>query len=211
MFVMIRHAVIKEEAMATVKEGYDTDIKGPVVASPGNRFFCVLNSVDMERKVRQMTGWDSKEDCDRYMKETYPAIREKWGWVFDEKPVSSFWEIKWPGKIQFDPTRPLGSGLYIRTSRFKFKPEGMAAVIKGYDEDVIAPVVNSKGNRFIFVLLSTEEERVGSQVTAWDSKEDCDRYLNGAYLKAVSKVEWVFEEKPVATFWEIKWPGLIQF
>ena len=76
---------------------------------------------------------------------------------------------------------------------------------------MIAPVVNSKGNRFIFVLLSTEEDRVGSQVSGWDSKEDCDRYLNGTYLKLISKVEWVFEEKPVATFWEIKWPGLIQF
>lgn len=101
--------------------------------------------------------------------------------------------------------------MYVRVSRFKLKPEGVSAVRESYEESVKGPVTSAKGNRFFCVLLSTEEEGVGSQITGWDSKEDCDRYLKEIYPGLIGKMEWVFEEKPTATFWEMKWPGLIQF
>ena len=161
--------------------------------------------------MRQITGWDSKEDCDRYLSEVLPGIYEKWDWVFERKTVASFWEIKWPGKLHLDPTLPRGSTTYIRASRFKFKPEGVAVVRASYDDGVINPVFNHKGNKFIFVLHSTEEERRGSQVSGWESKEDCDRYLNEVYPGLVNGMRDVFEEMPTATFWELKWPGRVQF
>ena len=211
MYVMIRHVLLKEEALSTVKDVYESEVMGPVINSEGNRLFCVVNSVEREREVRQITGWDSKEDCDRYLSQVLPAVYEKWEWVFERKPETSFWEIKWPGKFHLDPDLLKGSETYIRTSRFKFKPEGVAVVKASYDEGVINPVFDHKGNKFIFVLLSTEEERRGSQVSGWESKEDCDRYLNEVYPGLVNGMRDVFEEMPTATFWELKWPGRVQF
>ena len=211
MFVMIRRAVIKEESVSTVQQNYETDVAGPVLGAEGSRFCAVLINEENPLEVRQMTGWSSKEDCDRYLKEIYPAVWEKWSWVFDENPVSSFWQVIWPGKLMFDPLKTAGPGIYVRASRFKLKPEGVAKVRDSYDENVIAPVVNFPGNQFIFVLHSTEHERVGSQVTGWDSKEACDRYLNTTFPPLIKKMEHVFEEAPTATFWNIKWPMMVKF
>lgn len=211
MYVLTRRAVIKEEAVSSVKEGYESDVKGPVVTSKGNRFFVVLNSVDREREVRQMTGWESKEDCDRYLNEVYPKIFEKWEWVFEEKPQASFWELKWPATVQFDPKKPPDSMLFVRASRFKLKPEAVAVVRERYENEVMGPVIAAQGNRFFCVLLSVDEEGVGSQVTGWDSKEDWDQFYAQGYGEAMKDWWWAFDERPTATFWEIKWPGSFQF
>ncbi len=101
--------------------------------------------------------------------------------------------------------------MYLRISRFKLTPEGVPAVKEGYKKDVMGPAVTAKGNRFFCVMFSTEEERVGQQISAWDSKEDCDRWLKEIWPAGYKKYEWVFEEKPKVTFWEIQWPGMIQF
>ncbi|MFQ5875756.1 MAG: hypothetical protein ACE5JL_18415 [Dehalococcoidia bacterium] len=101
--------------------------------------------------------------------------------------------------------------MYFRISRFKLKPEAVSFVRENFEKEVMGPAVASKGNRFFCVLLSTEEERVGSQISGWDSKEDCDRWLKEVWPIGYKQFEWVFEEKPQASFWELKWPGMIQF
>ncbi len=211
MFVMIRRALVKAEAVPAIEKGYQSNVAGPVLDSPGSRFCAVLLNADNPLEVRQMTGWDSREACDRYLKEVYPAVWEEWNWVFDEPPAPSFWQINWPGKLMFNPLQAAGPNVYVRTSRFKLKPEGVAHVRNNFDEEVIDPVVRQPGNRFIFVLHSAEEERVGSQVTGWDSKEDCDNYLNNVFPEVFGKVKHVFEEPPIATFWNIKWPVIANF
>ena len=212
MFVMIRRAVIKKEAVITVQKGYESDVAGPVLDSKGSRFCAVLINHERPLEVRQMTGWESKDDCDRYLQDVYPSVWQQWEWVFDENPVSSFWEMKWPGTFMFNPQDPIGLGMYVRASRFKLTHDGVKEVRDTYDENVIAPVVNSQGNKFIFVLHSTEHERVGSQVTGWETKEACDDYLTNTFPTLVNKkLAHVFEEAPTASFWDIKWPILIKF
>ena len=131
--------------------------------------------------------------------------------TFERKTETSFWEINWPGKLQLDPQRAGDTPIYIRTSRFKLKPEGVPAVRAAYEEGVMAPAISAPGNRFFFVLLSADEERVGSQVSGWDSKAHCDGWLTDVWPIGYQEIRWVFEEQPTATFWELKWPLRIQF
>ena len=131
--------------------------------------------------------------------------------MFDEPPVPRFWEVNWPGRLKFNPLATAGPNCYVRTSRFKFTPEGVKHVYNNFDEEVVQPVVTQPGCRFLFVFHSAEEERVGSQVSGWDSKEACDNYLNNVFPEVFGKVEHVFEEPPVATFWNIKFPVIANF
>lgn len=211
MFVMIRHALIREEALATVKDRYQTHVMEPVVTAPGNRLFCVLNHPEREREVRQITGWDSREDCDHYLNEVLPPVLSEWKGTFERDTQTSFWDIKWPGKLQLDPQRAPDTPIYVRTSRFKLKPEGVPAVRAAYDEGVMGPAISAPGNRFFFVLLSADEERVASQVSGWDSRAACDDWLTNVWPIGYQEIQWVFEEQPTATFWELNWPLRIQF
>lgn len=211
MYVRISRFKLKPEGVIAVRDGYEKDVMTPVTSAKGNRFFCVLLSTEEERVGSQVTGWDSKEDWESFSAGGYEEAMKDWWWVFEERPKATFWEIKWPGKIQLDPVAPGRNPIYVKVTRLKIKPEGVAAVRENFTENVMPAVANSKGNRFVCLLLSADERGAASQISAWDSKENCDRYLEDILPKLLGKVDWAFEEMPAATFWEIKWPVGIQF
>ena len=52
MFVMDRRALLKAESVPTVEKGYQTNVAGPILDSPGGRFCAVLMNADNPHERR---------------------------------------------------------------------------------------------------------------------------------------------------------------
>ena len=187
MYVRTSRYRLTPEGLADLKSGIREQMMGPITAAPGNRLFAVMTSPDDEQNGLFVSAWESKEDCDHFESEVRPTLYARWKDGFDGPFEVNYWETRWPGTLQINENSLANpSPMYVRTSRFKLH-EGQVETVAGhYREEVMAPLVAAPGNRFVCVLLSTEEDRVGSQVTGWDSQEDWERFEREVYPNSLS-------------------------
>ena len=171
MYVRTSRYRLTPEGLADLKAGIREQMMGPITAAPGNRLFAVMTSPDDEQNGLFVSAWDSKEDCDHFEREVRPALYARWKDGFDGPFEVRYWDVLWPGTLQINENSLASpSPMYVRTSYFKLH-EGQVETVSGhYEEEVMGPLVAAQGNRFVCVLISRDEERVGSQVTGWDSK-----------------------------------------
>ena len=212
MYVRTSRYRLTPEGLADLKAGIREQMMGPITAAPGNRLFAVMTSPDDEQNGLFVSAWESKDDCDHFESEVRPTLYARWKGGFDGPFEVNYWETRWPGTIQINENSLANpSPMYVRTSRFKLH-EGQVETVAGhYREEVMAPLIAAPGNRFVCVLLSTEEDRVGSQVTGWDSKEDWERFEREVYPNNIKNFWHLFEVKPTATFWNLTFPGQVRY
>ena len=211
MYVRTSKYRLTPEGLKSMDSSFRSIFMEPIAAVPGNRLFAVLQSPDDELDGLFVSAWDSMEACDVFLNEVRTKIYAKWQHIFDGPLDVHYWETKWPGNVQVsDESLQSDAPMYVRISRFKFKPGAVEKVAATYKSNVLEPLIAAPGNRFVCVLLSTEENGVGSQVTGWSSKEDWERFYAGTYQEAI-KGHWdLFEVKPTATFWSLTYPGRIR-
>jgi len=210
MYVRTSRYRLTNEGFHIMKNNFHDVFMDPITSVSGNRLFAVLQSPDDALDGLFVTAWDSKESCDVFLNDVRPGIYSQWHNIFDGPLDIHYWDLKWPGNVQVpDASIQSDSPMYVRTSRFKFKPGAVDKVAATYKTDVLEPVVAAAGNRFLCVLLSTEEDGVGSQVTGWSSKKDWERFYAGTYQESIKGHLDLFEIKPTATFWNLTFPGKI--
>ena len=212
MYVRTSRYRLTPEGLADLKAGIREQMMGPITAAPGNRLFAVMTSPDDEQNGLFVSAWDSKEDCDNFESNVRPALYARWKDGFDGPFEVRYWDVLWPGTLQINETSLASpSPMYVRTSYFKLH-EGQVETVSGhYEEEVMGPLVAAEGNRFVCVLISRDEERVGSQVTGWNSKEDWERFEKEVYPNNIKNFWHLFEVKPTATFWDLTFPGRVRY
>ena len=100
--------------------------------------------------------------------------------------------------------------MYVRTSRYRLTPEGLADLKSGIREQMMGPITAAPGNRLFAVMTSPDDEQNGLFVSAWESKEDCDHFESVVRPALYARWKGGFDGPFEVNYWETRWPGTIQ-
>ena len=100
--------------------------------------------------------------------------------------------------------------MYVRTSRYRLTPEGLADLKSGIREQMMGPITAAPGNRLFAVMTSPDDEQNGLFVSAWESKEDCDHFESEVRPTLYARWKGGFDGPFEVNYWETRWPGTLQ-
>lgn len=94
--------------------------------------------------------------------------------------------------------------MYVRMVYLDLKEGKMDEFRDVYTKEVIPTVKNHKGNRFVHLLECRENENEGISLTAWDTSEDFEKYLqSGDYERLSKKYEPLYAKDPLLKSYEV--------
>ncbi|MBW1764555.1 MAG: antibiotic biosynthesis monooxygenase [Deltaproteobacteria bacterium] len=94
--------------------------------------------------------------------------------------------------------------MYVRMVYLNLKEGKMDEFRILYTNEVIQTVKKHKGNRFVHLLECRENENEGISLTAWDTSEDFEKYLqSGDYERLTKKYEPMYAIEPLLKSYEV--------
>lgn len=95
--------------------------------------------------------------------------------------------------------------MWVRLTFGKIQLDKLDELRRIYYEEIVPAAKAQKGLKDVFLLESVDEEGEVISLTAWDSKEDGDRYeASGTYAKLMNKVKHTFAGPPTLKSYEVK-------
>lgn len=94
--------------------------------------------------------------------------------------------------------------MFVRMTFVKFKAGTAEATQKLYNEVVIPAMTKQPGLRFVHLLERTENPDEAISITAWDSREDAERYeATGVYQQLVGRFNEFYAAPPELRSYEV--------
>ena len=95
--------------------------------------------------------------------------------------------------------------MWVRLTFVKVHLDKLDELKKIYYAELVLAARAQRGIKDIFLLESVDEEGEVISLTAWESKEDGDRYeSSGTYAGMVNKVKHTFAGPPTLKSYEVK-------
>ncbi len=207
MYMRFVQLAVRHEAIEAFERFYEYRLTPALLDEPGCIFARLIQSDSNPTDFLSFTLWASPEAAAEYessghfdslIEENEPFLQDRSEWkiqlsegnTLEYKPVKEKLSVQAmpivAGTAQVDPTKEIGSDMYVRIVSAKVIPGKFADLRRVYDEQVAPALMKVGGCRGAY-LIGSENADEALSVTIWQDKKMADDYeASGKYSEMVA-------------------------